>query len=72
MLKAHTRGALEGLQTLLGLVRWLMDIMTMTIGDLLELASATRGRTDDLGFIRQKGFRPFLLALIFAILCQSC
>lgn len=45
----------EALQTLLGLVRWLMDIMSLTISDLFELAKATKGRTSDLAFVREKG-----------------
>ncbi|KAL7273205.1 Mediator of RNA polymerase II transcription subunit 16 [Rhizina undulata] len=44
----------EALQTLLGLVRWLMDMMSLIISDLFELAKATKGRTNDLKFVRQK------------------
>ncbi|KAI5800127.1 mediator complex, subunit Med16 [Geopyxis carbonaria] len=44
----------EALQTVLGLVQWFMDMMSLIIGDLIELSKATRGRTDDLAFVRQK------------------
>jgi len=44
----------EALQTLLGLVRWFTDIMSMIISDLFDLASACRGRANDLPFVRQK------------------
>lgn len=44
----------ETLQTLLGLVKWFMDMMSMVIGDLFELAKQCRGRAGDLKFVREK------------------
>lgn len=57
----------EALQTLLGLVRWLMDIMSLTISDLFELAKATKGRTGDLAFVRQKVIEGNSPALFLAL-----
>ncbi|RPB14929.1 hypothetical protein P167DRAFT_519145 [Morchella conica CCBAS932] len=57
----------EALQTLLGLVRWLMDIMSLTISDLFELAKATKGRTSDLAFVREKVIEGNSPALFLAL-----
>lgn len=44
----------EALQSLLGLVRWVTDMMAMIVGDLFELAKACRSKSNDLAFVRQK------------------
>ena len=43
----------EALQAVLGLVRWFVDIMTLVIGDLLDLAAATKDNPADLTFVHQ-------------------
>lgn len=48
----------EALQTLLGLVKWFMDMMSMIIGDLLDLAKACREKPGDLAFVRTKSSPP--------------
>jgi mediator of RNA polymerase II transcription subunit 16 len=50
----------EALQTLLGLVRWFMDMMSMIISDLFDLAKKCRGRAGDLAFVREKSMSTFL------------
>ncbi|KAG0639827.1 mediator complex, subunit Med16 [Tuber brumale] len=57
----------EALQTLLGLVRWLMDIMSLTISDLFELAKATKNHTSDLAYIRKKVISGNSPALFLAL-----
>ncbi|RPA95294.1 hypothetical protein L873DRAFT_1745488 [Choiromyces venosus 120613-1] len=73
----------EALQTLLGLVRWLMDIMSLTISDLFELSKATTtsssssssssssksqpNRTSDLTFVRERVISGNSPALFLAL-----
>lgn len=69
----HTKSCFcaEALQTLLGLVRWLMDIMSLTISDLFELAKATKGKTGDLQFVRQKGYHYLSVIINYPKLADS-
>jgi mediator of RNA polymerase II transcription subunit 16 len=57
----------ESLQTLLGLVKWFMDMMSLIIGDLFDLANECRGRTNDLAFVRQKMLESNTPALILTL-----
>ena len=44
----------DTIETLLGLVKWFMDMMSMIVGDLLDLAKVCRGKTGDLAFVKRK------------------
>ncbi|KAA8908454.1 mediator complex, subunit Med16 [Sphaerosporella brunnea] len=57
----------EALQTLLGLVKWFMDMMSMIINDLFDLAKACRGRANDIAFVRQKMLESNTPALILTL-----
>ncbi|KAF8534374.1 mediator complex, subunit Med16 [Trichophaea hybrida] len=57
----------EALQTLLGLVRWFMDMMSMIISDLFDLAKKCRGRAGDLAFVREKMLESNSPALILTL-----
>lgn len=53
----------EAMQSLLGLVKWFVDIMCLVVSDLIELSDATKDRWNDLEFVRQKSELPLLIPI---------
>jgi len=56
----HSNMDIVALQTLLGVVKWEIDLHVYLTDELLELSRKTRGKYNDIAFIRQKGMHSLV------------
>lgn len=61
----HSDHHIVALQTLLGVVKWEIDLHAYLTDELFQLSRDTRGRHDDIAFIRQTGVCCFVKVVVF-------